>query len=66
MIVVNKTKGVHGFGVEKENVVIKPGDNTIDDALWAKAKQKHEGIRELLRDKKFHEKPQVAAPKTGK
>lgn len=51
----NKTKGFHVFGVEGKNVALKPGDNPIDDELWNQAKERHEGIRELIRDRKFLE-----------
>lgn len=51
MIVHNNTKGIHAYGVNKENLVLKVGKNDVDDALWAKAKERHEGLRSMMHDK---------------
>lgn len=52
MIVHNNTKGIHAYGVGKENLVLKVGKNPdVDEALWAKAKERHEGLRSMIHDK---------------
>jgi hypothetical protein len=56
MIVTSKSKVVHAFGVDAAVVTLAPGKNEIDDAIWAKAKEQQEGIRELLREKQIFEK----------
>lgn len=65
MFILNHTKGVHGYQVAKENVFLKPGENEVDDALWAKAKERHDEIRSMIHDRKLVEKKigAVQAPK---
>lgn len=54
-VVVNNTKTIHGYGVGKKSIHLKPGPNEIDGELWTAAKAAHAELRSLIHDKKVIE-----------